>query len=1186
MTEFQDIPDAAERLRAIDPAHSFIVQAPAGSGKTGLLIQRYLRLLTCVNEPEEIVAITFTRKAAAEMRERIVNALGAVTTGASNPESAFDKLTCKLAAAVKEHDQRFGWDLVHNPMRLRIQTIDALCASLTRQMPVLSKFGYQPEISENVQKLYRDASRETIALLDQNRDVANDIAMLLEHLDNDIARIENLLAAMLARRDHWLRHIHGKTREELEASLKNIRSNALNQLRVLLPDEVHQELLALVRYAAANLSAEQKTTALVACDGLDELPDSVKQWSGIAELLLKADGEWRDRVDVRQGFPPGKTKNEKEAAGAWKIRLSQLIGKINTNQPLQRLLNDIRHLPPPAYSEAQWEILGAITRLLPHAVAQLKIMFQLTGQVDFSEVLQRALAALGGSEMPTDLALALDYRINHVLIDEFQDTSISQYQLIEKLVAEWEPGSGRSLFAVGDPMQSIYRFREAEVGLFLRARQNGIGQIALQPITLKCNFRSQYGIVDWVNSTFKQIMPATEDVAVGAVAYAPSTAMLDELSGPAVTVHPAFENNRVAEAENIVGVIARSRQQNPENSIAVLVRNRSHLVEIVSCLQACGLRFRAVEIDPLDQKPVVQDLLMLTRALTDPADRLAWLAVLRAPWCGLLLNDLQTLVSFQTEYPADQTGRKPQTILELINGESICQKLSYDGASRLHHVGRLLTHCVNNRYRQSLRATVEAAWQALGGPGCVGILNKTIAQLGSHGAHYKQDRFKTGSIQDAMIFLDYLEAWEYAGNISDWTDFENGLSKLFAAADFEADNSLQIMTIHKAKGLEFDTVLVPGLGYSSKNKEKHLLRWMEQPCQAPLTGVDQSAFSINETDLFLAPIQETGKDNDAINRWLESLEREKEIYEAERLLYVAATRAKKHLHLLGHVGLEQQNKNEKLVLQKPKSGSLLKRLWPAVEHIYMNAALQIELHESDRLMKSDALNKTIAADQSILRLTSDWQLPEAPEPINWELTENDVSMDDVIEFSWAGETAKNVGSVVHRWLQRIAEDKLQGWNVQRIQSMRPKFVNGLLMNGLSEEKEGLEQAVERVVVALINSITDRRGQWILGEQFDAQNELRLTGMNNGKTTEYVIDRTFYDDCGVRWIIDYKTSSHEGSGIQMFLDREQERYAHQLNHYAALFQKIDKNPICLGLYFPLLKGWRTWKYPTYIKPKSF
>lgn len=215
-------PDSAERRHALDPKHSFIVQAPAGSGKTALLIQRYLTLLATVDEPEEIVAITFTRKAAAEMRERVISALaqvGNLCNSRATPGTGHEKLTWELADAVLRRDATAGWNIAENPARLRIQTLDSLCASLTRQMPVLSKFGSQPESIEDASDLYLEAARATIDLLDGDDSVARDVQHLLEHLDNDVARIETLLAEMLARRDHWLRHIHGKHRDGLEEKI-------------------------------------------------------------------------------------------------------------------------------------------------------------------------------------------------------------------------------------------------------------------------------------------------------------------------------------------------------------------------------------------------------------------------------------------------------------------------------------------------------------------------------------------------------------------------------------------------------------------------------------------------------------------------------------------------------------------------------------------------------------------------------------------------------------------------------------------------------------------------------------------------------------------------------------------------------------------------------------------------------
>src|SRR5262249_42141041 len=154
-----------------------------------------------------------------------------------------------------------------------------------------------------------------------------------------------------------------------------------------------------------------------------------------------------------------------------------------------------------------------------------------------------ALLALGNEGEPTDLMLALDYRIRHVLVDEFQDTSHSQFELLKRLTSGWEPGDGRTLFLVGDPMQSIYRFREADVALFVRAWNEGIGGVRLEPVALSANFRSDAGIVEWVNASFERIMPSEDDVTRGAVRYAPSHPVHPH-AGKAVHMHafPEGEN--------------------------------------------------------------------------------------------------------------------------------------------------------------------------------------------------------------------------------------------------------------------------------------------------------------------------------------------------------------------------------------------------------------------------------------------------------------------------------------------------------------------------------------------------------------------------------------------------------------------------------------------------------------------
>jgi ATP-dependent helicase/nuclease subunit A len=237
MSELRTIVDAAERERALDCERSFIVQAPAGSGKTELLIQRYLSLLARVEAPEEIVAITFTIKAAGEMRDRVLAALAAAS-GEQAPEQDHQRRTWQLARAVRLRDVQVGWGVTASPNRLRIQTIDALCAGLTRQMPVLSGFGAQPETLKDPVPLLVEAARRTLAQLDQGGQWASLIGRVLIHLDNDVEAAEKLLIAMLMRRDQWLRHVadpKSPSRETMEAALADLIMDSLAALRELCP---------------------------------------------------------------------------------------------------------------------------------------------------------------------------------------------------------------------------------------------------------------------------------------------------------------------------------------------------------------------------------------------------------------------------------------------------------------------------------------------------------------------------------------------------------------------------------------------------------------------------------------------------------------------------------------------------------------------------------------------------------------------------------------------------------------------------------------------------------------------------------------------------------------------------------------------------------------------------------------
>ena len=1136
------VADSAAREAALDPGRSFIVQAPAGSGKTGLLIQRCLVVLAQAREPEEVLALTFTRKAAAEMRSRVLDALAAARAGAA-PGSPPAARTLQLAARVLARNGERGWDLEANPGRLQIMTIDALCSALTRRMPLLSGLGPVPRMETDARALYRAAARETLALLD-DAEHGDAVATLLLHLDNDLPTAEGLLERLLQRRDQWLRSLRGGaiSRESVERALVNLARERMARARAAAPAGLTADIVGMLRYAAGNLLASGAgSVALDACAQLQDFPgdaiDALAVWRAMADLLLTKDDEPRKQVNVRQGFPPaGPPKGEDYARRREAIdRALQVLEALAPHDRFVAALAAVRALPEPGYDERQWSFIQALGRLLPLALAQLRLVFQQHGAVDFAEATLGAIEALGEVEAPTDLALALDYRIQHLLIDEFQDTSYSHFELLQRLTAGWQPGDGRTLFLVGDPMQSIYRFREAEVGLFLRVRARGLGELVPEPLALQVNFRSQAAVVDWVNEVFARVLPATEDIGAGAVTYAPSTASKASTPGAGVEVHPLIDEQAATEPALVVDLIRRAQLEQPDGSIALLVRAKTQLAQIVPRLHAAGIGFRAIEIESLGERPVVRDLHALTRALVHPADRTAWLTLLRAPWCGMSLCDLEILAGNDPTVPPGEADAFERTILQLMHDEPRIARLSADGRARLERLRAALDPVLAERGRGSLRRRVESAWLRLGGPACA------------------QDEV---DLDDAQVLLRLIDELERGGDLEDLASLDERLGSLFALPDPHAPDRLQVMTIHKSKGLEFDTVIVAGLGRRPRGDDPQLLHWIERH------GVDGAP------DLLLAALTEKGRETDPIYACVSALHAERQREEDSRLMYVAVTRAKRRAHLIGHVALDARNGNAR----PPPSTSLLARLWPALAPQFDAAARAHAVPDAG----SDAVPVPAAPPQRLRRLREDWRLPPPPPPVQWRAPTATAEEERApeIEFSWAGETARHVGTVVHRFLQQIAEDGLARWSPAQVDAAAAIAGTALRAEGVPAAE--LQQACERVRRALHGVLDDQRARWVLDRSHpEAHAELRLTAALDGELVHVAVDRTFVAADGTRWIVDYKTSAHEGGDLESFLDREQQRYRLQLERYARVLRGLDGRPVRVALYFPLLGAWREW-----------
>lgn len=1175
--------DADVRLRALDPRQSFIVQAPAGSGKTELLTRRVLTLLTTVDEPEEILAITFTRKAASEMRQRVVETL---IRAASGVEAAneYEQEGMDLAREVLQRDAERQWLLIRNPQRLNLRTIDSLATQLAHRLPVTSALGAPTGIVEDAGALYREVAARFI---EENID---SLDLVLLQVGNRLEQARSLLAGLLANRDQWKRHVyavgddHDGLRELLEGMLGELIESRLDNLYALLPDGLEERLCERLRLACSFLLADAE-------GDLDELPwemqgwldmeelpgtsvDDLNAWCGVGAALLTKGGGLRKRLTRAEGFPAKSDAKKRGVEPAMlvshKQQMQDLLEDVALCPEFIEALVEVCSLPYPRYQDDQWNLLSQLLQVLPDLLLELQLVFAERGVVDFAELSERAQRALGTEEAPTDLALAMDLSLKHILVDEFQDTSQTQFRLFRQMVSGWDNDDGRTFFAVGDPMQSIYRFRDGDVALFGEAREHGIGPVALESLTLTVNFRAAPQVIDWVNETFSAIFPKRADADSGAVPYSPSAAHLQ--THGEVQVHGLVDKERSDEAAHVAALAAEALAIDSEHTVAILVRTRSQAGDIFDALRARSLPYESIDMDLVGERGVVRDLISLCLALRYPHDRLHWLSILRAPFVGMTLNDLHVLMDSDDSRVA---------VIELLREDERIARLSSDGQQRVARFMPLIEPALKQASRSRLLPWVESLWLQLGGPAVC------------------RDAVDRDAAERALARLGALEA---EGRLWEKSILAETMQTLYAASAEEGEARIQVMTLHKAKGLEFDTVILPALDRQPRGDSTQLLNWFE----STLDGRPQ---------MLLAPLEQSGVPigrRDRINRLVRKARERCDEQEKLRLLYVACTRAKYRLHLIGRVSRTAAGD-----YQTPINASLLKPLWPLLESDFLRsdthnpeaestadtheatAGTSADTHEplADPSTETDTHEGPLASAQAapvtpsaplLERLPLEARIPTF-DCFQWQKrVEKDDSRNDSLTFSWAGRTARDVGTVVHQQLQLLAgsADSLDGVDMEALADIAEKQ-----LRNLGVQNELLPEAIETVRVAVRNTLEDERGRWVLEKHTEARSEWALSvvddmgvqssdnmGVWNQEVRQYVIDRTFVDAEGTRWIVDFKTGGHEGGQVETFLDNEQKRYAGQLNRYADIISRMDGRPIRVGLYFPLHKAWREWQPP--------
>ena len=614
-----------------------------------------------------------------------------------------------------------------------------------------------------------------------------------------------------------------------------------------------KELEIIVNYSADIKNIDHK----------DKLrsPINYEFWFYIRDLLLTKSGKQiRKKIDTSGGFPA--TNVGKEI----KERLLKLIELKNNKF---NILIDFFNV---TYHKNIVDIYPLITPfclLLIDMVTRLNEKFKERRIIDFTQIMGNAVEALRDTHLP----LILDQNISHILVDEFQDTNESQLIFIELLTQNFAGNPEKSFFAVGDPMQSIYRFRKAEVEIFSRVQKNGISDLKLTSLFLKVNFRSNKNIIDWLNNSFSKAFPLIDDSDEGSVPYSSCESSNNNLDDGmeliALTCDTKSKTAQYeAEALYVLNLIKDTRKSNPDASIAVLTRSKAHLNELVTLINKKDsyITIDAIEMSKILSNQTFQDILCLTKALFDFSDRTNWIAALKSPWCGLSINDLVLL--FEKDHKS--------LVWELINNIDNTSRLDKNSARRLRSFVEVIRENIQYRGRISHRYFVEGIWRQLNG---------------------EESMVDSNDIQNIDLFLELLEEASEILSI-DFIKLERLIENKFISKTSIQKNSIKFLTIQKSKGLEFDHVIIPNLNKRTRNEESDLVLYDKSTLSIKNPGSDKNLHSYH------AYKERKRLDNEKI-----------------RLLYVAMTRAKNKCYLIGTV-----KKEGDLVI--PNSGTFMNILWP------------------------------------------------------------------------------------------------------------------------------------------------------------------------------------------------------------------------------------------------------------------
>jgi ATP-dependent helicase/nuclease subunit A len=868
---------------ACDPARSVLVEACAGSGKTWLLVSRLLRLLLSGAKPEELLAITFTRKAAQEMRERLLLLLHELALASDakivellherglSESEAHEKITLARALYAR---------VLSSPQALAVDTFHSWFMRLLQIAPLSSGVPHGFSLAENATELRDEAwLRVMQSLNDPSKADLRAALMTVYEIAGDWSG-KDMIDAFVDRRAEWW--VASEAGDPLDGLRDLCGEDSERDARLTLWDDhaLQNRLLHVAACLGKGTKTQQQTAS--ALEQAVSAGASVDAFQSIATILLTAKDQPRS-LTITQAMLQVMTEEESGfLKNDWVALTDVLVTlKKRSQDRLVVRLNEAIAMIGEACLE-QYQAIKADRRML-----------------DFSDLEWHAWRLLTRSDHAEYLHARMDARYRHILVDEFQDTNPLQWQIVRAwLHAYGEDHQRPSVFIVGDPKQSIYRFRRAEPRVFESARALLRSQGATD---LKTNltYRNGKNIVTALNQAMQgnalYQAQATRSSIEGAVWRLPlvraevheleSVAEGFTLRDPLLVFSTEEDDLRRQQEGFIVGCALQQARAQSDGSVRswsdmmILVRSRTHLIAYERGLRDAGIPFVSSRGGGLLDALEVTDLIALLRWLSMPSDNLALAQVLKSPIGGASDEDLIRLARlgegswWQRLFSWYEAASQPTA----IEGQSTASQVNTLSPS-LHRIVPLLHDWLN----ASASLPVHD------------LLDKIMHQ-GQLAQRYASTlpasmRAQVLGNLDAFIALS-LEV--DAGRYPSIARFIDTLRRLKRASDQEAPNeadidasadAVRIMTIHGAKGLEADVVVLMGSNHSDSGRD-HLGVMCEWQQDA------------------LAPTHFSVFGKSAARGWArESLFAQEESFRQQEnwnLLYVAATRAKAMLIVSG-----------------------------------------------------------------------------------------------------------------------------------------------------------------------------------------------------------------------------------------------------------------------------------------------